>query len=401
MPSFPSYYLNNLERKRQRSRELREGLNEGMAGVLGGVDRLAQMQAALEEKGLRAEALKHGRDIEAANQARADQRFAWEGEDRDRKNAQSDQKYWLELQKNATQGNAALGGDPASATAAPGESSSETGLMTFGPEKGLAVDRMNDMKAALLERKLEERGGNEKMAANPVPLSDGGPSPTAAPRPTTAPKPKAAPKPKTAPVPTAKVEPTATAVPENFQPTTAKITELQKKRGEVADMRAASRSLREILKKYDVEDYVGPIDQIGSWISQKTGLQSRESAEVQSTIRRAFDRYRVAVTGAAAGVKEMADMAATVPNMGDRVDAIIGKLDADDAVASQIEAGLDAVLGANDVRATPPKNGAPSAGPLGAASPRDPNETRRAYYERLRAGGMDHQTALAAARGGQ
>lgn len=101
MPSFPSYYLNNLERKRQRSRELREGLNEGMAGVLGGVDRLAQMQAALEEKGLRAEALKfgrdkdaealaHGRETEARNQARADARFKWEEEDRARKMARED-----------------------------------------------------------------------------------------------------------------------------------------------------------------------------------------------------------------------------------------------------------------------------------------------------------------------
>lgn len=91
MPSFPSYYLNNLERKRQRSRDLSEGLDKGMAGVLGGVDRLAQMQAALDEKGLRAEALKHGRDIEAANQARADQRFAWEGEDRTRRITQGDE----------------------------------------------------------------------------------------------------------------------------------------------------------------------------------------------------------------------------------------------------------------------------------------------------------------------
>ena len=39
MPSFPSYYLNNLERKRQRSRELREGLsaNRPRAGDAGDV----------------------------------------------------------------------------------------------------------------------------------------------------------------------------------------------------------------------------------------------------------------------------------------------------------------------------------------------------------------------------
>lgn len=108
MPSFPSYYLNNLERKRQRSADLREGLNEGMAGVLGGVDRLAQMQQALDEKGLRAEALKHGRDIEARNQERADQRFAWEGEDRTRRITQGDEDRARKMAKE----DAAAGVEP-------------------------------------------------------------------------------------------------------------------------------------------------------------------------------------------------------------------------------------------------------------------------------------------------
>ena len=101
MPSFPSYYLSDLERKRERSRKLREGLQSGMAGAFEGVDRLAQMQMALQGKATagaeakakaekEAEALAHGREIEAANQARADQRFAWEGEDRTRKMARED-----------------------------------------------------------------------------------------------------------------------------------------------------------------------------------------------------------------------------------------------------------------------------------------------------------------------
>ena len=101
MPSFPSYYLSDLERKRERSRQLREGLQSGMAGAFEGVDRLAQMQMALQGKATagaeakvkaekEAEALAHGRSIEAANQARADQRFAWEGEDRARKMARED-----------------------------------------------------------------------------------------------------------------------------------------------------------------------------------------------------------------------------------------------------------------------------------------------------------------------
>ena len=101
MPSFPSYYLNNLDRKRERSRQLREGLQSGMAGAFEGVDRLAQLQMALQGKATagaeakakaekEAEALAHGREIEAANQARADQRFAWEGEDRKRKMARED-----------------------------------------------------------------------------------------------------------------------------------------------------------------------------------------------------------------------------------------------------------------------------------------------------------------------
>lgn len=50
MPSFPSYYLSDLERKRERSRKLREGLQSGMAGAFEGVDRLAQLQMALQGK---------------------------------------------------------------------------------------------------------------------------------------------------------------------------------------------------------------------------------------------------------------------------------------------------------------------------------------------------------------
>lgn len=50
MPSFPSYYLNNLDRKRERSRQLREGLQSGMAGAFEGVDRLAQLQMVLAGK---------------------------------------------------------------------------------------------------------------------------------------------------------------------------------------------------------------------------------------------------------------------------------------------------------------------------------------------------------------
>ena len=50
MPSFPSYYLSDLDRKRERSRKLREGLQSGMAGAFEGVDRLAQLQMALQGK---------------------------------------------------------------------------------------------------------------------------------------------------------------------------------------------------------------------------------------------------------------------------------------------------------------------------------------------------------------
>lgn len=96
MPTTPSYYLENLARKRKRSDDLRGGLADATATGMQGLDTLSRLTAALEGKEKAAEALEfgrakdaealdHGRGIEDANQARADKRFEWEGEDRKNK----------------------------------------------------------------------------------------------------------------------------------------------------------------------------------------------------------------------------------------------------------------------------------------------------------------------------
>src|SRR3990172_5882216 len=50
MPAFPSYYLSDLERKRERRRKLREGLSARMEGAMGGVDHREQLQMLLAGK---------------------------------------------------------------------------------------------------------------------------------------------------------------------------------------------------------------------------------------------------------------------------------------------------------------------------------------------------------------
>lgn len=325
MPSFPSYYLNNLERKRQRSRELREGLDKGMAGVLGGVDRLAQMQAALEEKGLRAEALKHGRDIEAANQARADQRFAWEGEDRERKNAQSDQKYWLELQKNATQGNAALGGgrgdaespseDAAEPREEPGETSSAVlsrmqnylhGVDSSGEAIPTDVDTGETLSPeasdilARLKTSVEEPIAPER----PAPTSGFAPKP-----PTAAPRPKAAPKPAPAPAPTEKVEPAADW--EKIDKQDAR--KLREAKTSAVGAIESAKAMLAILDDPEQAKFIGKYRGALESLKEDVGIGS-EASGLRAGMAARFNEYKNRISGAAVSDKEKPDLTRVMPD---------------------------------------------------------------------------------------
>lgn len=97
--STPNFYLDDLARKRKRSDELRGGLSQGFQGAIGGLDSMGKLLAAIEAKDKAdanavgkllddAEAKAHGRETEARNQARADERFGWERIDRERKDAE-------------------------------------------------------------------------------------------------------------------------------------------------------------------------------------------------------------------------------------------------------------------------------------------------------------------------
>lgn len=347
MPSFPSYYLNNLERKRQRSRELREGLNEGMAGVLGGVDRLAQMQAALEEKGLRAEALKHGRDIEAKNQERADQRFAWEGEDRERRNAQNDQRYWLELQKNATQGNAALGGEPASTSTAPGESSGDVlakmqsylsgeserpgGPQTEEPPPMSVYDL--DKAAEVAEEGEPETTTSDILARMESTLSESRPMappivPSNADRieeerlraaqlknqilerkatTPTAPKPKAAPRPAAAP--TVKVEPTADW--EKIDKQDAR--KLREAKTSAVGAVESAKAMLAILDDPEQAKFIGKYRGALESLKEDVGIGS-EASGLRAGMAARFNEYKNRISGAAVSDKEKPDLTRVMPD---------------------------------------------------------------------------------------
>lgn len=168
---------------------------------------------------------------------------------------------------------------------------------------------------------------------------------------------------------------------------------LQKARTDAVQTKAASQQIRALMKKYpDLESYVGPVDGAAGFIANKLGLSSKQGAEIASTIDRAFTAFKVAATGASAGIKEMADLENQVPNRGDSLAQIMGKLDAGDAIVAQGLTQIDAVLASGDVRAN---GGATSARP--AVDERV--KAAKALYERVLSPGQRARANELAAQG--
>jgi hypothetical protein len=151
-----------------------------------------------------------------------------------------------------------------------------------------------------------------------------------------------------------------------FVPTEEEVNKMQTARRQVIAAQASTNVLRQLMNKYpDFKSYVGPVDGLINRFKAKFGANSREAAEVQSAINRVFQAYKVATTGAAAGVLEMEDLKNIMPKETDNFDAILGKLDAAERMAQTSVDALDLVLDKMDIRAADPlARGLPVAAPL-------------------------------------
>lgn len=76
----PSLYLADKAREDERRKRARDAVNAGLGGSIQGLGALGAVLQKLKEEDLAAESKAHGRETEAKNQARADERFAMEKE---------------------------------------------------------------------------------------------------------------------------------------------------------------------------------------------------------------------------------------------------------------------------------------------------------------------------------
>lgn len=110
-------------------------------------------------------------------------------------------------------------------------------------------------------------------------------------------------------------------------------------------------ALRKLINKYpNIEEYTGPLDNMGAWIAQKFGAQGKEQAEVRSTIDQVFSAFKRIQTGAAAGEKEMTYLQGIMPSTTDSLPAILGKMQANDNLVNESVAYYDKLLATRDIR---------------------------------------------------
>jgi hypothetical protein len=156
-----------------------------------------------------------------------------------------------------------------------------------------------------------------------------------------------------------------------FQLTESQRNKLQDRRTAVLDRATAAKGIRDLIAKYpDMDKYVGSIDQYISGVRAKLG--SSAAAEILAALGRASDEYRTAVTGAAASDKEREMLESRVPNSGDTVAAILGKLAVDDEYFKNKFAIIDAQFQANDIRGADALLGITGVAPMETAAPAAP-----------------------------
>lgn len=135
----------------------------------------------------------------------------------------------------------------------------------------------------------------------------------------------------------------------SFALTESQRSDLQKRRTSVIDRSVSSKNIKDLIKKYPgIEKYVGPIDQ---YISVARGMFGDKAAsEISTALGKAFDEYRIAVTGAAAGPTELRMLEGRTPRMGDSLSQILGKLAVDEDYFKNKLSIIDAQIQSNDIR---------------------------------------------------
>jgi hypothetical protein len=133
----------------------------------------------------------------------------------------------------------------------------------------------------------------------------------------------------------------------------------------------STRAIRNVIKKYpQIESYVGPIDDKLEWFFSKIGMSSKEASEIRSMLTKELIAYRHAVTGAAASIPEMRQIASAVPTPSDRLPQIMAKLDAsDEMLAPRLRRSYDVIQSKNIFTGTPFEQGAAGMAPPPSAVP--------------------------------
>lgn len=140
-----------------------------------------------------------------------------------------------------------------------------------------------------------------------------------------------------------------------FVPVEQEVKDMQTARRQVVAAQASTNVLRQLMKTYpEFASYVGPVDGLINRVKAKFGANSKQASDIQSSINRVFQAYKVATTGAAAGVLEMEDLKNIMPKETDNFDAILGKLDAAERMAQTSVDAIDLVLDKMDIRAADP-----------------------------------------------
>lgn len=103
--------------------------------------------------------------------------------------------------------------------------------------------------------------------------------------------------------------------------------EIQSTYAKTTTQMAALRTLRDLIQQYpDLKEFTGPLAQWKTKLIAAFG--SEKASQIMTTFDSAFNEYRIAVTGAAAGPSELQMLRSNMPGLGDRIESIIGKLQA-------------------------------------------------------------------------
>lgn len=147
----PSFYLSAMERERARGDKMSNGLAGGVNTALGSMDILAELEQRL-----------HGREVEAKNQKRADERFGFDKEANERAKAKGeDESVMRKLQRRI-----------AEAQAARADRANKYEMQTDDEGQKAKIDAAFSGNAARLESMLGEPMASADAPAVPMSVKD-------------------------------------------------------------------------------------------------------------------------------------------------------------------------------------------------------------------------------------